>query len=89
MIPTSAIAIVASRNGAPTIAPIATLLAALLAAEHGDDRDQRLGHRRADRGQQAADRPLPEGEPVPAHSTALVNSRAPARMTAKLASRRT
>ncbi len=37
---------------------------ALVDAEQGDDRDQRLRHRRADRGEDAADRPFAEAEPV-------------------------
>ncbi len=40
------------------------LVPALGRAEQGDDRDQRLRHRRAHRRQQAADRPLAELQPV-------------------------
>ena len=67
--------------------PDRDVFGALRRAEQGDDRDQRLRHRRPDRGEDAADRPLPQIQLVPAHSTALVNSSAPARTTAKLTSR--
>ena len=64
--------------------PDRDVLGALGAADDRDDRDQRLGHRRADRGEQAARRALAHPEPLPAHSTAFVNTSAPARITAKL-----
>ena len=41
------------------------VVGALLGADQGDDRDQRLRHRGADRGQQAADRALAELQAVP------------------------
>ena len=65
------------------------VLGALRAADDRDDRDQRLGHRRPDGGEQAPDRALADREPVAGHSTAFVNSSAPARITAKLAASRT
>ena len=68
--------------------PDGDILGALGAADDRDDRDQRLGHRRADGGEQAAGRPSPSSSRWPAHSTALVNSRAPARITAKLTASR-
>ncbi len=63
-IPTSAIAMVASRNGAPTIAPDRDIITSLRTADDRDHRDQRLGHRGADGGEDAPDRALAEPEPV-------------------------
>jgi hypothetical protein len=85
--PTSAIAIVASRNGAPMIAPTATS-----SEPAAPPRIATIGIRVSGIAvPTAASRlpvaPSPRPSRCPAHSTAFVNTSAPARITAKLAAR--
>jgi hypothetical protein len=84
-IPTSAIAIVARRNGAPMMAPSATSL-----EPSEPSRMAMIGISVSGIAVPTAARmlpvaPSPSPSRLPAHSTALVNSSAPARITAKLA----
>ena len=82
--PTSAIAIVASRNGAPMIAPIATS-----SDPSAPPRIATIGIRVSGIAVPTAARrlpvaPSPSPSLCPTHSTALVKTSAPARITAKL-----
>ena len=88
-IPTSAIAIVASRNGAPMIAPIATSSAPSAPPMIATIGISVSGIAVPTAARMLPVAPSPISSRCPAHSTALVNSSAPARMTAKLTASRT
>ena len=84
-IPTSAIAIVASRNGAPMIAPIATSSAPSAPPTMATIGIRVSGIAVPTAASTLPVAPSPTPSLLPVHSIALVNSNAPARITANAA----
>src|SRR5687767_4546630 len=86
--PTRNIATVASRNGAPTIAPIATSSEPSEPPRIATSGMRLSGIAVPTAASRLPTAPSPSDSLCPIHSTALVNVSAPTRITAKLAARR-
>ena len=82
--PTSPIASVPSKKGAPTIAPIATWWDPLEAPSRATIAISVSGIAVPTAASRLPTAPSPSSSPWPIHSTAFVKSSAPARMTVKL-----